>query len=181
MPEYFHGGKAGLDIGDYITPSPPHVEDGCPICEAKRVGRVCTVGEYRRWLRQFGVRAEPILRKMAEANDWEVIDPPRAAVDGVYLTTSREYATWYAARSAGDLYQVKPEGETRRSPEDHFDTVIAARARVVAVVRRGVRLTRGERRDIERRWKKADLRASKRSESPRAVDAVDPHVGNVTV
>jgi hypothetical protein len=165
MPVYFHGGKSGLGVGDAVVPAPPHVQDGCPICEAKRDGRVCTVGEYRRWLSQFGVRAEPILRKLRDAPDWEAVDPPREAVDGVYLTTSREYATWYAARSAGDLYQVKADGEARPSSTDHFDTVIAASARVVAVVRRGVRLTRTERRTIERLWKKADARADKRRES----------------
>lgn len=165
MPEYFHGGKAGLRVGDEVVPAPSHLEDGCPICEAKRAGRICTVGEYRRWLGQFGVRAEPILRDLREAPDWQAIDPPRATVDGVYLTTSPEYATWYAARSAGDLYRVKPVGHVRPSSEDHFHTVIAERATVIAVVRRGVRLTRTERRRIKHLWKKADVRADRRRES----------------
>lgn len=163
MATYFHGGKAGLSIGDEVVPAPSHVEDGCPICEAKRDGRICTVGEYRAWLRQFGVRAERILRQLRDAPDWEALDPPRAAVDGVYITTSREYATWYAARSAGDLYQVKPIGEVRRSPEDHFETVIASKAVVVGILRRTVTLTRTERRRIAHLWKKADAKAGKRA------------------
>lgn len=161
MPAYFHGGKAGLNIGDLVVPAPPHVEDGCPICEARRVGRTATVGEYRRWLRQFGAQAEPILLKLRGVDDWAPMDPPSASKDGVYLTLSREYATWYAARSRGDLYQVRPDGELKESREDHFPTVVAPRAFVVQVLRRDVRLTRTERRQIERLWKKADARQAR--------------------
>lgn len=161
MATFFHGGISGLTVGDWVIPAPAHTQDGCPICEAKRLGRACTVGEYRRWLRQFGVKAEPILRQLRDAPDDEVIDPPRAAVDGVYLTTSLEYATWYAARSAGDLYQVRPDGDVKPSPEDHFPTVIAPRAQVIAVLRRAVKLTRTERRRISHLWEKADARVSR--------------------
>lgn len=163
---WFHGGKAGLSVGDLVVPAPAHVEDGCPICEAKREGRCCTVGEYRRWLRRFGQRAEPVLLKLSGVPDDELMDPPRAASDGVYLTSSLEYATWYAARSGhGDLYQVRPEGELKPSPEDHFPTVVAERAIVVAVLRRAVTLTRTERRRIEHAWKKADARVERQRRS----------------
>lgn len=165
---FFHGGKAGLQIGELVIPAPAHVEDGCPICEAKRAGRRCTVGEFRVWLRRFGVRAEPVLRKLAGAADSDVIDPPRASADGIYFTTDEDYALWYAARSGnGDLYQVSPIGEYKRSAEDHFQTFVAASARVVRVIRRGVQLTRTDRRRIERRWKKADKRAMHHQEPSR--------------
>ncbi|MDP3909083.1 MAG: hypothetical protein Q8Q14_01720, partial [Gemmatimonadales bacterium] len=86
------------------------------------------------------------------------IDPP-SAESAVYLTTSELYATWYAARSKGDLYEVKPVGPTKRSEEDFFPTVTAAEAVVVRVVRCHVALTRSERRQISREWERAERRA----------------------
>jgi hypothetical protein len=159
---YYHGGKAGLEAGDRLVPAPAHVEDGCPICEAKKVGRVCTVGEYRRWLRQFGAKAAPVLAKLASAPDHEVIDPPRAQADAVYITSSVEYATWYAARSRGDLYQVEPIGPAQETAEDSFPSWTCREARVVRVLRRAVVLTRTERRRIEHLWRKADRRRRSR-------------------
>lgn len=161
MPIYYHGGKAGLLIGDAIVPAPAHIEDGCPICEAKRVGRACSVGAYRAWLRRLGAAGEPILLKLASLSDFEVIDPPRAKTDAVYITTDVDYALWYAARSRGDLYTVKPEGALTPSREDHFPTFTVASARVAGVIQRGVYLTRADRRRIERKWKKADERVER--------------------
>jgi hypothetical protein len=157
----YHGGKSGLQPGDVVVPAPAHAEDGCPICEAKKHGRACTVGEYRRWLRQFGAKAAPVLARLQGARDDEVIDPPRAKADRVYITSSLEYATWYAARSRGDLYEVEAVGPVEVSAEDHFSTWTCASARIVRVERRDVRLTRTERRRIEVLWRKADRRADR--------------------
>jgi len=157
---YFHGGISGLQVGDVLTPSAPHVDDGCPICEARKHGRICTVGEYKRWLQPFGARALPVLRALAGADDWEPVDPP-SAKQAVYITTSLEYATWYAARSRGDLYEVTPVGPAVPSPEVHFPSWTCDQARVVRVVRRGVRLTRTERRRIAHLWRKADRRTER--------------------
>jgi hypothetical protein len=164
---FYHGGKAGLNIGDRLVPSPPHVDDGCPVCEARKIGRVCTVGEFRRWLRQFGAQGERALRALSGADDSEPMDPP-SAERAVYITTSEPYATWYAAtRGHGDVYQVKPDGETKPTHEDSFPAWTVASARIVRVVRRGVYLTRTERRTIERLWKKADERKETRAHHAR--------------
>ncbi len=69
----------------------------------------------------------------------------------------------------GDLYVAKPDGDIRPSTTDHFATVIAPRASVLKVLRRGVRLTRTERRTIERLWKKADKRAERITESTKVM------------
>lgn len=158
--EYFHGGKAGLRVGDFLVPSPPHVVDGCPVCVARAEGRTLRVGEYRAWLRTLGPRAAPVLAQMADAPDWEPVDPPSQRT-AVYVTTDIGYATWYAARSKGDLYRVSPCGDMTPSPEDHFPTWTVPRARITRVVRRDVRLERSERRALLRRWKKADIRAAR--------------------
>lgn len=160
---YFHGGVPGLTIGDILKPSPPHAEDGCPICEAKRLGLACTVGQYRSWLRQFGARAAPVLAQLAGAPNDEVIDPPSAKA-AVYITSDLDYATWYAARSGnGDLYEVVPVDAFEPSMEDPFPSWTCRAARVVRVVRRGVHLTRTDRRRISHRWKKADARKARRA------------------
>lgn len=154
---YFHGGKAGLRVGDLLVPSPPHVNDGCPVCVARAAGRVCTVGEYRAWARLLG--ATQVLDALAGADDDAPMDPP-SAERAVYITTAREYATWYAAvRGHGDLYRVEPCSEPVQSPEDNFPSFTVAAARVVEVVRRNVHLTRRERRHLQRLWAKADARA----------------------
>lgn len=156
----YHGGKAGLNVGDLLVPSPPHQEDGCPICVARAAGRVCTVREYRAYARQFGARAEPVLRLLEGAPDDAPVDPP-SAEKAVYITSSAEYATWYASRSRGDLYRVQPIGPLKRSSEDLFESFTVSAARVVEVLRRGVRLSRKERRELEREWRKAEERAVK--------------------
>lgn len=155
---WFHGGVAGLNPGDHIVPAPPQVVDGCPVCVVRAKGRVYTVGEYRQWLQTQGSKAAPVLRALAEADDGEPVDPP--SIPGrVYMTRTESYATWYAARSRGDLYEVRPVGPTTPSTEDHFDSASADGAVVVRVVRRNVRLVRSERRALLRAWKKADRQA----------------------
>lgn len=156
MRPLYHGGLAGLRPGDLLRPAPPHVVDGCPVCVARAAGRVCTVGEFRAWLRGFDdARAAAALRQLEHAEEWEPIDPPSQR-QAVYVTTDLGYARWYASRSEGDLYRVEPVGEAQRSPEDHFDTWTCAEARVLGVVERRVRLSRRERRELLRRWKRAD-------------------------
>lgn len=158
--KFYHGGIAGLNAGDMLVPSPPHVSDGCPVCVARAGGRSLTVGEYRVWLRQFGDRALPILRQLRDAPDDAPMDPPSER-DAVYFTSELDYATWYAARSCGDLYQVEPVGPIEKSGTDHFPSFTAPAARVIRVIRRGVRLTRSDRRRIGREWEKADRRAER--------------------
>lgn len=156
MEILYHGGRAGLVVGEMIVPAPPHVEDGCPVCVARAQGRTLRVGEYRAWLRTLGPRAEPVLAALEGADDFEPVDPPRAKADAVYVTSDLAYARWYAARSRGDLYRVVTVGPAERSPEDHFPTWTAPAARVVRVIERMVRLQRRDRRALLRRWKKAD-------------------------
>lgn len=153
----YHGGIPGKAPGDTLVPSPPHEVDGCPICVARAEGRGCTVGAYRLWLRAQGPKAAPILELLADAPAHEILDPPSGR-EAIYATTDRPYARWYAARSRGDLYEVRLLGEVERSTEDHFPTWHAPEAVVVRVVERRVRLTRKERRALMRRHKKADKR-----------------------
>lgn len=157
---YYHGGIAGLAPGAVLVPAPPHVDDDCPVCVARFNGRPFTVGEYRAWALSMGADGLRLLRMLEGAPSDALVDPPtkRAAV---YLTTRLEYATWYAARSRGDLYRVEPIGDVEASTEDHFPTFVASSARVLEVLRRGVILRRAERRALEREWKKADARAAK--------------------
>lgn len=157
---FYHGGAPGLAVGDRLVPSPPRVTCGCPVCEARAAGRSLTVGEYRRYLRRLGPSAAPALRVLEGAPDDAPVDP-LSGEQAVYITTSREYATWYASRSGGDLYQVAPIGPATPSAEDNFPSFTCAEARVVAVLRRGVRLDRRERRRIERLWAKADRRRAR--------------------
>ena len=151
----YHGGKAGLTVGDLLVPSPPHVFDGCPICVARSEGRALTVGEFRAHLATLGDRAAPILRLLADARDDEPVDPPSER-DAVYVTTDREYARWYAARSRGDLYRVEPGSPLLATTEDHFPSFTVPQAKIVEVIERRVVLTRRDRRLLQRRWAKAD-------------------------
>lgn len=153
MMKLWHGGVAGLSVGDYLVPSPPHVNDGCPICLARDAGRVCTVGEFRDWLiRSNSPKAAKVLTMLGSAPDYEPIDPPSGR-DAVYITTDRDYAAWHAARSGnGDLYEVEPIGDMTPSEEDQFPTWTVAKARVIAVARRSVRLSQRERRRLLARW-----------------------------
>ncbi|MFK0106399.1 hypothetical protein [Streptomyces sp. NPDC091217] len=61
---YLHGGVPGLKPGDTITPSPPHVIDGCKVCEARANGQIATAGGA-------------------------AIDPPTGSPDRVYITTGQ--------------------------------------------------------------------------------------------
>lgn len=157
LVEYFHGGKRGLQVSDLLVPSPPHVTDGCLICVARAEGRTVTVGEYRNWVRRSNhPQAAKVLTALAGAGADEPIDPPTQQ-QAVYITTDRDYALWYAARSQGDLYGVVPRGPMTASPEDHFPTWTVASALIVEVIRRKVHLRDRERRRIERRWKEAEV------------------------
>lgn len=156
MSTYYHGGIPGMNVGDDLVPSPPHVvDDGCPICVARREGRGLTVGEYRAWLQQQGPRAARVLAALDGVPDHEVIDPP-SAKQAVYITTEQDYALWYAARTRGDLYRVEPVGPMDLSTEDRFESYTVPRARIVEVIERKVRLTRQQRRRLLREWGKRD-------------------------
>ena len=157
MSAYFHGGKAGLMCGEKLTPSESHIVDGCPVCTARAAGHTITVGEYRQWAEAMGYTA--LIEELADADPAAPVDPP-SAQKGVYVTSSLEYATFYAARSRGDLYRVTPLGRLVPSAEDHFAPSWVAKEAVVAeVLRRCVVLTRAERRHIKRLWQKADKKA----------------------
>jgi hypothetical protein len=150
---FYHGGIAGLAPGDQLVPSPPHVEDGCPICIARSEGRVYTIGDMKR---DFRGRTSPEMEKMFRGSpDWTPIDPP-SGQEAIYLTTDYGYARWYAARSKGDLYRVRPVGEIEESTEDLFPTWTAEAAIVTKVLERGVRYTRSERAEMMRRWGNAE-------------------------
>lgn len=162
MTVYYHGGVSGKQPGDLLVPSPPHVEDGCPICRARAEGRTLRVGEYRRWAERLGAPGLRILRSLGNVPDYMPIDAPTSRV-GVYLTSDRDYARWYAARSRGDLYEAVPVGACRESFEDPFPSWSADSATVVRVIERGVRLDRRFRRTLKRRWAKADRRRGVRT------------------
>jgi hypothetical protein len=157
MQPYYHGGKAGLQVGDTVCVAPPHVEDGCPICIARAQGRTFTVGEYRLWLLAQGddVNARRLLNMLEGADPASPMDPP-SGKPGVYVTTDRLYATFYASKARGDLYRVEPTRPLQPSTEDHFPTWVTSYATVVEVLQRHVTLSRKERRELLRRWKKAD-------------------------
>ncbi|WNI20331.1 hypothetical protein [Actinacidiphila sp. ITFR-21] len=139
LPRLFHGGRPGLNPGALLVPSPPHVVDGCRICEARAAGESYTV---------------PGLG---------VIDPPTGRPDRVYVTSDREYARWYASRYwLGDLYVVQPVGDVEETDEDPFPTWCAPYAVVRSVYSRAVRLTMPERRRLYRRWGVADAVAAQR-------------------
>ncbi|MFE4329692.1 hypothetical protein ACFRQM_09570 [Streptomyces sp. NPDC056831] len=131
---YFHGGVPGLRPGDLITPHPPNVVDGCPVCAARAAGEPYTV---------------PGLG---------VIDPPTGRPDRVYVTTDREYGFFYASRwYHGDLYVVEPLGGVEPSMEDPFPTWCAEAARVRSVYSRCVQLTPAQRRRLLVRWAAVDI------------------------
>lgn len=134
---YWHGGKPDLRVGDLVRPGDSRkLHDGCPFCEARAAGNAVVIGG-------------------------ETIDGPTAHPDRVYLTTDRDYARFYASLyGRGDLYRVEPVGPVERSTEDHFETVTAESARVLAVYDRAVLLTWGQRRSLDRKWAEADRRAA---------------------
>lgn len=155
---YYHGGVPGLNVGDIIVSSPPRITDGCPICLARAKGQTLTVGEYRRFAASQGPKGASILKMLEGAPDNAPIDPP-SRIQGVYITTDIDYATFYAARSGGDLYEVAPIGALQMSREDHFPSWIVSESRVIKILRRNVQLSRQERRYMTRKWEKADARA----------------------
>ena len=161
---FYHGGKAGLKEGERLEAAPTHVSDGCYLCVARESGRSVTVGEWRGYLvtraaagDQGAARVLAILHEEDAPLD-TVLDPPSER-SAVYMTSSLDYATWYAARSKGDLYEVEPQGSIEKSETDHFPSWTAEGAIVTKVLRRGVRLDRRERRRIARLWKRADKAA----------------------
>lgn len=151
----FHGGIRGLNIGDELVPSPPVIVDDCPICIARSQGRTVTVGEYRDFLLPLGARARPVLAMLEGAPGNMPVDPPSQQL-AVYLTSCREYARWYAARSEGDLYCAVPLGDCEASTEDPFPTWTTPRAQIVEVIERRVHLRRKDRRALFHAWGKAD-------------------------
>lgn len=166
----YHGGKAGLRPGALLVPSPPVIEDDCPICLERAAGRVPTVGLMRAWARQVGGPGGASMLRLIEGEpDSAPLDPPSAR-DAVYVTSSIEYARWYAARSGGDLYEVAAEGALTPSTEDHWPTWTCPSARVLRVVERPVRLDRRDRRALMREWEKRDrARAGLREQSAAAI------------
>ncbi|MDX3239760.1 hypothetical protein PV392_29560 [Streptomyces sp. ME03-5709C] len=133
---YFHGGTPGLRPGDLVTPHPPNIVDGCPICAAKAEGR------------------QPLVPGLG------VVDPLTERPDRVYLTTDRDYGRFYASKfPRGDLYVVEPVGPVEPSTEDRFPTWVCEAARVRTVYDRYVQLTVRQRRALLRRWTAADLAA----------------------
>lgn len=161
----FHGGRGGLVAGDRLLPSPPAVTCGCPVCAARAAGRAYTVEEYRGWLRGHGEAARSALEALEDADGSEIVDPPSARA-AVYVTTDREYAEWYAARSRGDLYRVEAVGELEPSEEDPFPSWTVPEAVVVEVLRRRVRLDRRARRSLLRRWRKSDRKNGPPKDAP---------------
>jgi hypothetical protein len=82
---------------------------------------------------------------------------PKSAKLAVYVTSDKEYARHYASLwGYGDLYVVRPVGQTEPSDEDPFPSWTCEGARVVSVFQRAVRLTDSQRRSLYRRWKAAD-------------------------
>lgn len=133
----FHGGIPDLRPGDLITPHPPRVVDGCPICVARANGQTAVV-------------------------DGMPVDPATARPDRVYVTSDREYGRFYASRwYRGDLYVVEPVGELEPSSEDRFPSWTCEAARVRTVYQRCVLLTPKQRRALLKRWTAADLAAER--------------------
>ncbi|WP_063752620.1 hypothetical protein [Streptomyces sp. NRRL S-350] len=134
---YFHGGAAGLQVGDRLVPKPPLIaHPNCPECKARAAG------------------------VQIRLPDGRLSEPPTGQPDKVYISTDKLYARYYASmRWLGDLYRVEPEGEVVRSTEDAFDTFICSAAVVVQVIDRAVRLTPKERRQLDRRWAALEVAA----------------------
>lgn len=125
----FHGGVPDLRAGDVIEPGHQRRHhDGCPWCEARAKG-------------------EAFLN----------MDGPPQQPDRVYATTHRLYAKFHASLwGRGDLYRVTAVGAVERSSEDSFESVVADRLIIAAVLDRAVLLTDSERRRLFREWGAAD-------------------------
>lgn len=134
---YFHGGVPGLRPGDLVTPHPPNLIDGCPVCAARADGLTATL-------------------------NGQAVDPPTGRPDRVYITSDRDYGRFYASRYwRGDLYTVEPVGDAEPSTEDPFPTWCVPAARVLAVYDRAVQLTPVQRRSLLRRWAAVDRSAGR--------------------
>lgn len=132
----FHGGIPGLKPGDLITPHPPRIVDGCPICVARAAG------------------GNPVVEGLG------VVDPATQRPDRVYVTADRDYGRFYASRwYRGDLYVVEPVGVLDASTEDRFPSWTCEAARVRSVYQRCVLLTPKQRRALLKRWTAADIAA----------------------
>lgn len=118
----FHGGIAGLNPGDEITPEHDRHVDGCPICDATRAGI-----------------ATPF--DIPTPEGWVY-----ATEDRQY---ARHYASLV---NLGWLYRVQLNGDIEPSTEDPFPSWRGRTATVVSVLERGVRLTTKERRRLFIRW-----------------------------
>lgn len=155
----YHGGVRGLRVGDPVIVAQPHVTDGCPICVARVAGRTFTVRDMRAWMltRWDDPNARAILKSLEGQPPGMAVDGPTPAGSGVFVTSDVEYARFYAARSMGDLYRVEAVGLMKRSTSDHFESFECEGADVIEVLARDVVRTRKQRRELERRWKKADL------------------------
>lgn len=170
---FYHGGIPGLKVGDAVLPAPPHATDGCPICLARSEGRTYTIGEWREWMSGLlptlpahkAATARAALAEIDGVPDAAPLDPATGRPDRVYLTSHLPYARWYAARSRGDLYQVRPIGQLERSPEDTWESWTAPSAVVVKVVECDVRLVRRDRRYLMREWTKRDRLAERTAAS----------------
>lgn len=143
---WYHGGIAGLRAGDLITPG----VDG-----QRRNHAGCPTCEARNRGESPAVDAVP-------------------EQHGVYITSDREYARYYASMAVrGDLYVVELVGETTPSMEDRFPTAVAPAARVVAVYERAVQLTDAQRYRLYARWTEADADAEGWGDRFRAMSPAD--------
>lgn len=145
-PRHYHGGVSGRRPGDQIAPGHHRGRDDCSICRARNAGP--------------GTALDPA--------------PER---HGVYLTADRKYARYYASLAGrGDLYRVEPVGDVDPSSEDHFGTVVAPAALVVAVLERAVLLTDSQRRRLLARWTEAAPAAEGWGDRYRALSPADRRV-----
>jgi len=121
---YYHGGVSGLRVGQYILPP---AETGA-----------ISVAELPDAPADMQAEIEKVHRR-----------------DRVYLTTTRGVAELWACFCpgpstvrGGDVYRVEPEGPVEPDPDylgDDAASVCAPRARIVGIVRTGIRRSLGER------------------------------------
>lgn len=127
-PLLYHGGVAGLYVGDVIYPDQAghRYVDDCAHCLAQKEGRAGALG----------------------------LDP-ETPEGWVYATADKPYARYYASRAVkGSLYRVRLEEDVEPSAEDpaQFHAFRGRRAVVVQVLERGVVMTHRERKQLFVRW-----------------------------
>lgn len=120
---YYHGGVIGLRVGDLVLPPSESASAWC----------------------LADVDDEDLRRRMAEVH----------SRDRVYMSTNLNDAVLWAGcypqgtrRRGGDVYRVEPVGEVEPDPDYQGDdgaSVCAPRARVVGIVKTGVRRPTGRR------------------------------------